>query len=289
MKVVVNNRFNLVFASLFFSLMTVCVKKIDEAIPIYELVFFRSIFSLIITSLIIKKKKINPWGKNKALLILRGLLGTTALMCIFYSIRNMPLSISTVIQYTYPIFISIFAALLFKEKINFKLISALFIGWFGILIILNPYQSKLYEIDNFSIFIAFVGALTTSLAYIAVKKLSSREDIFIIIKYFPLISVITLLPIVCLNWITPQVNDLIWIIGIGIFTQAGQTFLTLGLKNLPASQASSINYLQVLFGSIWGIYIFGENITLNFVIGSLFVLLGTIISTSKMQKTDLQL
>ena len=289
MKVVVNNKFNLVFASLFFSLMTVCVKKIDEAIPIYELVFFRSIFSLIITSLIIKKKKINPWGKNKALLILRGLLGTTALMCIFYSIRNMPLSISTVIQYTYPIFISIFAALLFKEKINFKLISALFIGWFGILIILNPYQSKIYEIDNFSIFIAFVGALTTSLAYIAVKKLSSREDIFIIIKYFPLISVITLLPIVCLNWITPQVNDLIWIIGIGIFTQAGQTFLTLGLKNLPASQASSINYLQVLFGSIWGIYIFGENITLNFVIGSLFVLLGTIISTSKMQKTDLQL
>ena len=289
MKVVVNNKFNLVFASLFFSLMTVCVKKIDEAIPIYELVFFRSIFSLIITSLIIKKKKINPWGKNKALLILRGLLGTTALICIFYSIRNMPLSISTVIQYTYPIFISIFAALLIKEKINFKLISALFIGWFGILIILNPYQSKLYEIDNFSIFIAFVGALTTSLAYIAVKKLSSREDIFIIIKYFPLISVITLLPIVCLNWITPQVNDLIWIIGIGIFTQAGQTFLTLGLKNLPASQASSINYLQVLFGSIWGIYIFGENITLNFVIGSLFVLLGTIISTSKMQKTDLQL
>jgi len=289
MKEVDFNKFYLVFASLFFSLMTVCVKKIDVSIPIYELVFFRSIFSLIITSLIIKKKKINPWGNNISLLILRGILGTTALICIFYSIRNMPLSISTVIQYTYPIFISIFAALLIKEKINFKLITALFLGWFGILIILNPYQSTLYEIDNFSIFIAFVGALTTSLAYIAVKKLSRREDIFIIIKYFPLISVITLLPIVCLNWITPQVKDLIWIIGIGIFTQAGQTFLTLGLKNLPASQASSINYLQVLFGSIWGIYIFGENITLNFVIGSLFVLLGTIISTSKIQKTDLQL
>ena len=289
MKVVVNNKFNLVFASLFFSLMTVCVKKIDEAIPIYELVFFRSIFSLIITSLIIKKKKINPWGNNISLLILRGILGTTALICIFYSIRNMPLSISTVIQYTYPIFISIFAALLIKEKINFKLISALFLGWFGILIILNPYQSKSYGIDNFAIFIAFAGAVTTSLAYIAVKKLSRQEDIFVIIKYFPLISVITLIPIVCANWITPQINDLIWIIGIGIFTQAGQTFLTLGLKNLPASQASSINYLQVIFGSLWGIYIFGENITINFVIGSIFVLLGTIISTSKIQKTDLQL
>ena len=289
MKISSFNKFYLVFASLFFSLMTVCVKKIDEAIPIYELVFFRSVFSLIITSIIIKKKKIYPWGKNKVLLIVRGSLGTIALMCIFYSIRNMPLSISTVIQYTYPIFISIFAVFLIKERINFNLILALIIGWFGILIILNPYQSKSYGIDNFAIFIAFAGAVTTSLAYIAVKKLSRQEDIFVIIKYFPLISVITLIPIVCANWITPQINDLIWIIGIGIFTQAGQTFLTLGLKNLPASQASSINYLQVMFGSIWGIYIFGENITINFVIGSIFVLLGTIISTSKIQKTDLQL
>ena len=201
----------------------------------------------------------------------------------------MPLSISTVIQYTYPIFISIFAVFLIKERINFNLILALFLGWFGILIILNPYQSTSYEIDKFAVFIAFTGAVTTSLAYIAVKKLSRLENIFIIIKYFPLISVITLIPIVYANWITPQINDLIWIIGIGIFTQAGQTFLTLGLKNLPASQASSINYLQVIFGSLWGIYIFGENITINFVIGSIFVLLGTIISTSKIQKTDLQL
>ena len=283
------NKFYLVFSSLFFSLMTVCVKKIDDAIPIYELVFFRSIFSLIITSIIIRKKRINPWGKNKPLLIMRGLLGTIALMCIFYSIRNMPLNISTVIQYTYPIFISIFAVFLIKERLNFNLIIALLLGWFGILIILNPYQSTSYEIDKFAVFIAFAGAVTTSLAYIAVKKLSRQENIFIIIKYFPLISVITLFPIVYSNWITPQINDLIWIIGIGIFTQAGQTFLTLGLKNLSASQASSINYLQVIFGSIWGIYIFGENITINFVIGSIFVLLGTIISTSKIQKTDLQL
>ena len=102
------NKFNLVFASLFFSLMTVCVKKIDERIPIYELVFFRSILSLSITSIIIKNKNIKPWGNNKKLLVLRGILGTLALVCIFYSIRNMPLGISTVIQYTYPIFISIF-------------------------------------------------------------------------------------------------------------------------------------------------------------------------------------
>jgi len=50
------NKFNLVFASFFFSLMTLCVKNIDERIPIYELVLFRSLLSLLITLLIIKIK-----------------------------------------------------------------------------------------------------------------------------------------------------------------------------------------------------------------------------------------
>ena len=284
-----NNSFkkvNLILASFFFSLMTVCVKKIDNRIPIYELVFFRSLLSLFITSLIINKKNLNPWGKNKPLLILRGILGTIALVCIFYAIKNMPLNISTVIQYTYPIFISIFAGILINEKITKNLIIASITGWLGILIILNPYQlsSLNVELDKFTVLIAFLGSISTALAYITVKKLSLTEDIFIIIKYFPLISVITLSPIVFFNWVTPNINDLIWIIGIGMFTQAGQTFLTIGLKKLPTSEAARINYLQVLFGSLWGILFFNELININFIFGAVLVLLGTIISTSKKLK-----
>ncbi len=284
-----NNSFkkvNLILASFFFSLMTVCVKIIDNRIPIYELVFFRSLISLFITSLVINKKKINPWGINKPLLILRGLLGTIALVCIFYVIKNMPLNISTVIQYTYPIFIAMFSGILIKEKITKNLIIASLIGWLGILIILNPYQlsSLNVELNKLIVLLAFLGAISTALAYITVKKLSLTEDIFIIIKYFPLISVITLSPIVLFNWVTPNINDLTWIIGIGIFTQAGQTFLTIGLKNLPTSEAATINYLQVIFGSLWGILFFNELINFNFIIGAVLVLLGTIISTSKKLK-----
>ena len=280
------NKFNLVLASFFFSLMTLCVKNIDKRIPIYELVLFRSLLSLMITLFIINLKKINPWGKNKSLLILRGVLGTLALICIFYSIRNMPLSLSTVIQYTYPIFISIFAGIFINEKVTRNIIIALIIGWIGILVILNPIQLSNInvEIENVSILVAFLGAICTALAYVTVKKLSFSEDIYVIIEYFPLVSFITLLPVVLINWVSPNLSELVWIIGIGLFTQLGQTFLTIGLKNLPASEASTINYLQVLFGSIWGILFFSEIINLNFLLGSSLVLLGTIISTTKIIK-----
>ena len=280
-------KFNLVFASFFFSLMTVCVKNINQRIPIYELVLFRSLLSLMITLSIIKMKNINPWGNNKLLLILRGLLGTSALICIFYAIRNMPLSISTIIQYTYPIFISLFACIFINEKITKNIIFALIVGWFGILLILNPTQltNINVDIDRLSIFIAFLGAMFTALAYVTVKKLAFTEDVYVIIEYFPLVSIIILLPIVFINWITPNVYELLWIIGIGLFTQLGQTFLTIGLKNLPASEASSINYLQVLFASIWGVLFFSEIININFLFGSLMVLLGTIITTTKIIKS----
>jgi len=280
------NKFNLVFASFFFSLMTLCVKNIDKRIPIYELVLFRSLLSLMITLFIINIKNINPWGNNRPLLILRGVLGTLALVCIFHAIRNMPLGISTVIQYTYPIFISIFSGILINEKITRNVFFALIIGWMGILVIINPTQLSNIniEVENISISIAFLGSICTALAYITVKKLSITEDIYVIIEYFPLVSFITLLPIVLINWVTPNLNEICWIIGIGLFTQLGQTFLTIGLKNLPASQASAINYLQVLFGSIWGILFFSEIININFLLGASFVLLGTFISTSKITK-----
>ena len=282
----ISNNFYLILGSFFFSLMTVCVKKVDSSINIIELVYFRSIFSLVITSLILKKRGINSWGFNKKLLILRGLLGTLALICIFYSIRNMPLSISTVIQYTYPIFISIFAIFFLNEKFSSTVFYALFLGWIGIMIILNPYQLSFeqVEITKYAITVAFIGSITTSLAYITVKKLSETEDVYVIIKYFPLISCIFLTPIVFTNWVTPNPSDFIWIFGIGFFTQAGQTFLTLGLKKLPASKAGSVNYMQVVFASMWGIFIFSERIKMNFIIGSLLVLLGTIITTSKLPK-----
>jgi drug/metabolite transporter (DMT)-like permease len=280
------NKFNLVFASFFFSLMTLCVKNIDKRIPIYELVLFRSLLSLMITLFIINIKNINPWGNNRPLLILRGVLGTLALVCIFHAIRNMPLGISTVIQYTYPIFISIFSGILINEKITRNVFFALIIGWMGILVIINPTQLSNInvEVENISISIAFLGSICTALAYITVKKLSITEDIYVIIEYFPLVSFITLLPIVLINWVTPNLTEICWIIGIGLFTQLGQTFLTIGLKNLPASQASAINYLQVLFGSIWGFVFFSEIININFLLGASFVLLGTLISTSKITK-----
>tara|TARA_Y100001970_G_scaffold293903_1_gene444440 strand:- start:7695 stop:8615 length:921 start_codon:yes stop_codon:yes gene_type:complete len=277
----------LILGALSFSLMTVCVKGINNRIPIYELVFFRSLLSLIPTYIILQKRKVNILGKNIKLLLTRGILGTLALLSIFNSLAKLPLGFATIIQYTYPIFTTLFASIFISEKIKRNIVFSLILGWFGVLFILNPDLEQINFINlDINILIAFLGAIFTSLAYICVRFLSISEDPFVIIQYFPLTSLLITIPIVITNWITPNYREIILILGIGIFTQIGQIFLTYGLKHLQASKATSINYIQVLFATIFGLVIFKEKITYNYVIGSVLILLGTIMATAKMRTKE---
>jgi len=120
----------------------------------------------------------------------------------------------------------------------------------------------------------------TSLAYICVRKLSAKENPLVIIYYFPLVSIPLSLPLIINNFILPTGTDWIWILGIGFFTQIGQLCITEGLRLIPAGQATSINYSQVIFACIWGVLIFEEVMTTTIYLGGICVLISTIISMS---------
>ena len=278
----------LIGSGLAFSLMSVCVKAIGGRIPISELVFARATISIIITRFFLYKNKINPWGYQKRLLIIRGLLGTVALFCIFKALTIIPIATATVIQYIYPTFTVISAYIILKEFISRRIVYSIIIGWIGILLVSQPEFTTNSNVQEtiLAIIIAIFGALMTSLAYICVRKLSSREHPLVIIYYFPLVSIPLSIPFVINDFVLPTGNDWFWIIGIGIFTQIGQLFITEGLTLLPAGQATSLNYSQVIFASIWGVLIFQEAITSSVYVGGICVLISTIISISASKTTQ---
>ena len=278
----------LIGSGLAFSLMSVCVKAIGGRIPISELVFARATISIIITRFFLYKNKINPWGYQKRLLIIRGLLGTIALFCIFKALTILPIATATVIQYIYPTFTVISAYIILKEFISRRIVYSIIIGWIGILLVSQPEFTTNSNVQEtiLAIIIAIFGALMTSLAYICVRKLSSREHPLVIIYYFPLVSIPLSIPFVINDFVLPTGTDWFWIIGIGIFTQIGQLFITEGLTLLPAGQATSLNYSQVIFASIWGILIFQEAITSSVYVGGICVLISTIISISASKTTQ---
>ena len=278
----------LIGSGLAFSLMSVCVKAIGERIPISELVFARATISILITRFFLYKNKINPWGYQKKLLIIRGLLGTGALFCIFKAITVLPIATATVIQYIYPTFTVICAYIFLKEFILKRIVYSIIIGWIGIVLVTQPELNSNSNIKEtiLAIIIAILGAFMTSLAYICVRKLSSKEHPLVIIYYFPLVSIPLSIPFIINDFVLPTGLDWFFIMGIGIFTQIGQLCITEGLRLLPAGQATSLNYSQVIFASIWGVLIFQEKITSSLYLGGFCVLISTIISMSASKKTQ---
>ncbi len=277
----------LIGSGLAFSLMSVCVKAIGEKIPVSELVFARAFISIIITRFLLFKKKINPWGIQKKLLVIRGLLGTGALFCIFKALTILPIATATVIQYIYPTFTVICAYFILKEEIIKSIIYSIIIGWLGIILVAKPE----WNINGNNIIlilelsIAILGALLTSLAYICVRKLSAKEHPLVIIYYFPLISIPLSIPFIINDFILPNGSDWFWILGIGLFTQIGQICITEGLRLIPAGQATSLNYSQVIFASLWGVLFFQEALTGSIYLGGICVLISTMISV-KASKTS---
>ncbi len=269
----------LIGSALAFSLMSVCVKKLGGRIPVAEIVLGRSLISLVITNLMIAKAGISPWGKNKQLLILRGLLGTSALFCFFISITKLPLASATTVQYAYPTFTAIAAWILLKEPIGFRIVLAVILGWIGISMVANENITIATKdiLLSSSILIALAGAFLTALAYVCVRKLSKTEHPLVIINYFPLVSTVVIFPFCANTGILPIGFEWLWLLGVGLLTQIGQMCITEGLTLLPAANATSINYIQVVFSAMLGFIFFDERISLSASGGALLVFFSTLL------------
>ena len=139
------------------------------------------------------------------------------------------------------------------------------------------------ELPAIAVTLGLGGALLTALAYVSVRQLSAREHPLVIVFYFPLVSVPATLPLLWGQAIWPSPEQWLWLVGVGVFTQLGQIWLTEGLSALPAARATSINYVQVVFASLWGVLFFAEPITGAVVLGATCVLGATLISLSARQ------
>jgi len=272
----------MVASALSFSLMGVCVKQVGGRIPAAEVVFARAIVSVALSWWLLHRAGIPAWGKRRWLLIWRGAIGTAALLCVYAALAALPLAAATVLQYLYPPFTALLAWLMLGEPIGKRVLAAMALGWLGVLLVAQP--AGLLQggatLALVPVLIAVAGALFTALAYVSVRSLGTSEHPLVIVFYFPLVALPLSLPLVALNPVLPTPAELLWLIGVGVFTQLGQVYLTRSLTALPAARATAISYVQVLFAGGWGWLLFGESIDSWTIAGAGLVLAATLVSLS---------
>jgi drug/metabolite transporter (DMT)-like permease len=125
-------------SALSFSLMGVCVKALGQRLPVVEVVLGRAVISLVLSLWLLRLARLSPWGERRGLLVLRGVLGTAALYCVYGAIQALPLGAATVIQYLHPTFTALLAWLLLGERLSARILVAIGLGWLGVWLLTHP-------------------------------------------------------------------------------------------------------------------------------------------------------
>jgi len=262
------------FISVFcFSLMHLCVKAIPD-IPVFETILVRSVFSIVICLIVLKKKQISLWGNNKAFLILRGIVGMLSLICFFYSIQLLPLGTAVTIGNLVPFFTLFLAWIFLKEKITSSKWLFFGISFCGVLLLKGLDKG----LSTMGLLLGLLAALFTASAHFVVRKLRDSDHTQVIMFYFPLITIPFMLPLALIYWKTPDLRESLYLFLIGITTHIGQLFLTKAYKHEEVKNISYVYYAGIILSFIYGITFFGEFITWQSSIGLGLVLIGMILN-----------
>lgn len=263
-------------AVLFFASMNVLIKFIPR-IGAFEIVFFRSIVSLVISVITLKKLKVALWGTNKKWLVIRGVAGSIGLLLFFATIKHMPLASAVAVQYLSPIFTSLLGIFIVRERIYSPQWFFFVVSFAGVLLI----QGFDPRVDLFHLTLGIGSAFASGMAYNSIRKLKLSEHPLVIIFYFPLITLpITGVYLIFIDWQTPTVFELLVLLAIGVATQFAQYFMTKAYQNDELSKISSIQYLGIVFAVLFGWLIFNETYTLKSFSGIILVLLGVVLNVS---------
>jgi len=258
-----------------FSIMDICVKWLDYY-PVGQVLFFRFFIGFIPIFFIIPRDKIFNFYKTSrpGLHAFRAVCGALAIIALFYGLRELPLADVISLTFAGPIFVTIASIFFLSEKVGVKRWSAVFLGFFGMMLIIQPAFRELnyYYISPivFCIFFACVA--------ISVRSLSKTEANYTIAFYFTfLCTLIGLGSLFFVNWIMPTKIDFLIFLIIGLCGSIANLLLTQSYRLAEASLVTPIKYLSLVFAIIFGFLIWDEIPKALTLLGAGLVILSSLI------------
>lgn len=208
-------------------------------------------------------------------------------VCYFHTIIESGSSVAVILLYTSPVFVLLLSALLFKEKITKFKIIALVLTFAGCILVSGAGGENHLSFRGFLIGLcAGLGyALYSIFSRFALKKYDSLTVTF----YTFLFSSVSAVPLSNIGQITPLLNStsVLLLCGIAfVCTVLPYIFYTYGLTGLENSKAAIFVTVEPLVGTLVGILLWHEEITLFKACGILFIFMALLFNQKDSKNTE---
>lgn len=244
-----------------------CVKIAALELPRSEIVFFRNFIALLLLIPIALRRRLSVRTGRLGLHMLRASAGFASMYLYFYAISYLPLADAVLLNYTSPLFISLFAYALLKERLSWNRKVAGLVGLIGVVFLFHPSSA----IASIAGLLGLVSGMLAGLAHISVKKLSSTEPGLLIVMMFAFFgSVFSLVPML-FEFASPDGRMWLLLLAIGCLGNLGQLAMARAYRLAPASQVSPLGYSGLVFAGLIGFLVWREAPDQWMLVGTIFI------------------
>ena len=244
-------------ASLLFACMGVCVKLAAVTHAAVEIVFYRSVLSLVLMFALVRLQGVPLATVHWRWQISRGAVGFAALFAYFWAITLLPLATAVTLNYTSAIFLALYLALV-GMRLTSGMLGALAIGLLGVVLLLKP---SFHAEQLTGGLIGLGSGALAGMAYFSVRELGARgESETRTVFYFSLVS--SLCSGVWLAFSQRHAVDVhsgLLLLGVGGFATVAQLAMTRAYTRGKTLLSATLAYSTVIFSSIFGMIFWGEN------------------------------
>ncbi len=240
------------FAILSFSCMSVPIKLASEAgVALPEIMLWRQAMALPVVLAWIALGPGLASIKTARLPIhaRRTVSGLMAMTCTFGALVLLPLAEATTFSFTVPIFATLLAATVLKERVGPHRWGAVIAGFAGVLIVLQPGQ---VAIPVAGAAVGLTGALLVGITSLQIRELGRTEAPTTTVFWFTTLSLPILGCILPFVMTAHDAHEWLLLLGIGTLGGIGQLFMTSSLRHAPVSVVVVVDYSGLIWASLFG-------------------------------------
>lgn len=214
-----------------FSIQDATVKWLVATLPVWQVLFSRSLLILILCLFLLGPKRAVELakGSSRKQLMLRSALILAAWLAYFTASRSLHLAEMVTIYFSTPIFSVVMSIIFLKETVGLARWAATLVGFAGVVIAAGPAGSA----DIIPVLLVLFAALCWGATHILVRMIGRKEGSLSLMLASNAIVVLvcaTTLPFV---WITPSPFEFLLLLLLGAVGASGQYFMFEGYRLAP--------------------------------------------------------
>ena len=236
---------------------------------IFQLLFIRYIFTLLLSCSEAKRKKnYKFWQSNNVKLqVLRSFFSIIESGCFVLAFRYLSLADVHSVGSLTPVIIVTLSALILKENVSPKTWIAIFVGFLGVLIILRPGLS-IFDIKSL---LPLMAAFFLGLYQVVTRKVSENDSTETSLFYTSLIGFIVLSILAFVYWQPLTLNSYFLFTCIGIFFSMGIYFQIIALSKARASIIQPFHYTLIFWAIILGYLVYDDLPDMPTIVGAIII------------------